>query len=263
MGNTLAGQVALITGAARGIGQGIAREMAREGASLCVNDVVAEEAAAPFIHELQDLGVRAIYVRADVRRRSEVQEMADRVEQSLGPITVLVSNAITSQRHPLLKTSFEELQQAVEVGVYGAFHLFQVIAGRMVEKNIKGSIIQMTSPWAYIPYWGGTDYRVVKAAQHHMALSFATEMMWHGIRVNLLEPGWTDTPGEHRWFSDQQLQEEAQKLPLGRLCTPEDVGRAAVFLAREPYIVGAHIKVDGGLTFTRYGPSGVQPLRPE
>ncbi|NMP22809.1 SDR family NAD(P)-dependent oxidoreductase [Sulfobacillus harzensis] len=252
MGDELAGQIAVLTGAAAGIGRGIAVELAKAGADICIFDLKPGEQAAALMEELRQFDVRSLYVSGDVSRREDVQALADAVESTLGPASIVVSNAITSERRPFLDTPFDELSRAVEVGIYGAFHVLQVFARRMVQNHIAGTMIQLTSPWAYLPYPGGMDYRIVKSAQHNMALSLATELMWNGIRVNLVEPGWVDTPGEHRWYSDDMLKAGGQALPFRRLCTPEDVGRAVAFVCREPYMTGAHIKIDGGLSHTVY-----------
>ncbi len=262
MTGSLAGQVALITGAAEGIGKGVAIEMARAGADVCINDIVSESqgnALAEALHN--EHGGRAIYLRADVSHREEVEFMADKVEGQVGPVSILVSNAVTSQRHSLLDTPFSELQFAVEVGIYGAFHVMQVFGKRMVAKHIAGAIVQMTSPWAYLPYAGGLDYRVVKSSQHQMALSLATELMEYGIRVNLVEPGWVETDGEHRWHSAEKMRVDAAGLPFKRLCTVDEVGRTVVFACQEPYLTGAHLKIDGGLTLAYYRAAGLAGTR--
>jgi glucose 1-dehydrogenase len=263
MAGPLAGQIAVITGSAEGIGRGVAIELAKAGADVCVNDIQPVNQGAAFAEELHmAYGVRALYVRADVSQRAEVEAMADEVESVLGPVSILVSNAVTRQRHTFLDTPFSELTKAVEVGIYGAFHVLQVFGARMVAQHIPGSIIQMTSPWAYLPYAGGTDYRVVKSAQHQMALSLATELMGQGIRVNLVEPGWVETDGEHRWHSPEKMQADGAELPFKRLCTVDEVGRTVVFACQEPYLTGAHLKIDGGLTLAYYGASGRAGTRP-
>jgi glucose 1-dehydrogenase len=258
----LHGRVALVTGAARGIGRGIAVELARAGADVCVNDLKDQAAAAEStVRDLEALGVRALYAAADVSQRTQVEKIVDLCEARLGPVDILVSNAVTSTRHTLLETPFEELRRAVEVGIYGAFHVMQVVARRMVRAGRPGSIVQITSPFARLAYRGGIDYTVAKSGAHMLAMAAANELAWHGVRVNLVEPGWTDTPSEHRWFSDAVLAEAGRNLPLGRLAEPADVGRAVVFLATEPYIVGTVLYVDGGLSLAWYAPVGEDPRR--
>ncbi|MCL6597003.1 MAG: SDR family oxidoreductase [Firmicutes bacterium] len=258
----LAGKVALVTGAAQGIGRGIAVELARAGAAVCVNDLSAQAAEGErTVASLAQVGARAVFVAADVSDRGQVEAMFDRCGAELGPVDVLVSNAVTSRRRSLLETPFPEFARAVEVAVYGAFHVMQAGARRMVREGRSGAIVQITSPWARIPYRGGIDYTVAKAGSHMLAMAAANELSWHGIRVNLVEAGWTDTPGEHRWFSAEALAEAARQQPLGRLAEPADIGRAVVFLATEPYIVGTVLCVDGGLSIKDYAPPGVDPRR--
>jgi glucose 1-dehydrogenase len=94
-----------------------------------------------------------------------------------------------------------------------------------------------------------------------LALMAASELAWRGVRVNLVEPGWTDTPGERTWLSEEALRAAGRELPLGRLATPRDIGRAVVFLASEPYIVGTVLRVDGGYALGDFGQQD-DPLRP-
>ena len=248
----LDGQVAVITGAASGIGQGIALELAKSGASVCILDLKPRRMVHDFLQRLESFDVKALYQEVDVRDRSGLEAAAAKMENVCGMADIVVSNAITSQRHELLHTPFGELQEAVEVGIYGTFHVLQVFARRMVVLSRPGSIVQVSSPWAHYPYAGGIDYRIVKSAQENMAMSLAVELMRQKIRVNTVEPGWVDTEGEHRWYSPEQMRAEGGRMPLGRLCTPEDIGRAVVYLCQEPYITGSRLKVDGGLALTYF-----------
>lgn len=245
---TLSGKVALVTGAARGIGRGVALELAKSGADVCVNYRSSGSAAGEVVAAIQAMGRRALLVQADVSDRAAVEEMVARCTTTLGPIDILVANAVSSVRQTLLETREADLRRAVEVGIFGIFHVFQVVARQMVERKGKGSIIYISSPHARLPFKGAIDYNTAKAGGHMLALSAANELMWHGIRVNLIEPGWTDTPGERTWYTDKALYHEGEQLPLGRLALPEDLGRAAAFLASDDaaYICGSVLTVDGG-----------------
>lgn len=242
---TLAGKVALVSGGGRGIGQGIAVELARAGADVCVADL---NPAAETVAAVQALGRRGLFAHCDVSDRAAVEAAVAACTQELGPVDILVTSAVVSKRDDILSTRFDDLRRAVEVGVYGAFHLMQVVGRQMVERRAKGSIIHVTSPHAYMPFRKAIDYNVAKAAAHQLAMSAANELMWYGIRVNLVEPGWTNTPGEHRWYTPEELEAQGRRMPLGRLSTPQDLGRAVVFLCSDAaeYIVGTHLKVDGG-----------------
>jgi glucose 1-dehydrogenase len=244
----LAGKVALVTGGARGIGRGVAVELARNGADVCVNYRTSPDAAAETVAAIQRLGRRALAVPADVSDRAAVERLVAECTTALGPVDIGVANAIVSVRQPLLDTRIEDLRRAVEVGIYGVFHVLQAVARQMVARKARGTLIYISSPHARLPFKGAVDYNTAKAGGHMLALSAANELMWHGIRVNLIEPGWTDTPGERTWYSDEVLYREGAQLPLGRLGTPEDIGRAAAFLAseRSAYVCGSVLTVDGG-----------------
>ncbi|MCL6517472.1 SDR family oxidoreductase [Alicyclobacillus sp.] len=244
----LLGKVALVTGGARGIGAGIALELARAGADVCVVDMAGDEALDQVVSRIHSLGRGALAVRGDVSHRDEVEAAVALCESRLGAVDILVTNAIRSTRANLLETRFEDLQRTVEVGVYGVFHAMQVVARRMVARGTGGVILHISSPHARTPFKDAVDYNVAKAGAHHLALSAANELMWHGIRVNILEPGWTDTPGERTWYTDEVMEEMGRRMPLGRMGLPSDLGKAAVFLASDQaaYITGAVLRVDGG-----------------
>ncbi|HSB82749.1 MAG TPA: SDR family oxidoreductase [Candidatus Methylomirabilis sp.] len=257
----LSGKVALVTGAARGIGRGVALELAKAGADICVTDRASAPQAAEVAAAIQGLGRRAIVVQADVSERGAVERTVAQCTANLAPVDILVAAAVTSVRQTLLETREADLRQALDVSILGTFHAFQVVARQMVERRAKGSLIYITSPHARLPFKGAMDYNTAKAGAHQLALSAANELMWYGIRVNLIEPGWTDTPGERTWYSDEALYREGAKLPLGRLATPEDIGRAAVFLASDDaaYVAGAVLRVDGGAFIQ--GPAWSAPAR--
>jgi glucose 1-dehydrogenase len=207
------------------------------------------------------MGRRALAIQADVSDRASVDRMIAECTATLGPVDIAVANAVTSVRQTLLETRPEDLRRAMDVAILGTFHLFQGVASQMVARGAKGCLIYISSPHARLPFKAALDYNTAKAGAHQLALSAANELIWHGIRVNIIEPGWTDTPGERTWYTDEALYREGKQLPLGRLGTPEDLGHAAVFLASEraAYICGAVLTVDGG-AFVQ-GPAWGAPAR--
>ena len=257
----LSGKVALVTGAARGIGRGVALELARAGADVCVNHRAPGPAVAEVVAGIQALGRQAFPVQADVSDRTAVERMVEECTKSLGPVDILVANAVTSVRQTLLETREADLRRTLDVSLLGTFHAFQVVARQMVARGAKGVLIYISSPHAHLPFKGAIDYNVSKAGGQQLALSAANELMWYGIRVNLIEPGWTDTPGERTWYTDEILYREGAKLPLGRLGTPKDIWRATAFLASDQaaYISGAVLRVDGGAFIQ--GPAWGAPAR--
>lgn len=249
----LAGQVALVTGAARGIGAGIAKALSAAGAHVAVNDLndPAETVAA-----CQSYGVNASGYACDVSDRVAVEAMVDRVEQEVGPISILISNAAYSDRELFYKASLEGFEKTIDVCMWGPFYLMRAVANKMIPRslaagpaNYRGNIVVISSPHAYKPIPGAMAYNMGKAAIDQMAKTAAVELAEYRIRVNLIHPGWTDTPGERKFFTDAELMERGNALPWGRLAQPEDLAHGVVFLVdpRSDYITGATLSIDGGI----------------
>ncbi|MBI2164436.1 MAG: SDR family oxidoreductase, partial [candidate division NC10 bacterium] len=233
-------------------------ELARAGADICVNDRTVDRAGAEVVAAIEAFGRRAVFVQADVSDRPAVERMVAQCTETLGPVDILVASAVTSVRQTILDTREEDLRRSIDVSIFGTFHVIQVVARQMVERQAKGSMIYVSSPHARLPFKGCIDYNIAKAGAHQLALSAANELMWHGIRVNIVEPGWTDTPGERAWYPDAVLSREGKRL---RLATPEDIGRAVAFLASDQaaYVCGAVLTVDGGAFIQ--GPAWGAPAR--
>ena len=123
----------------------------------------------------------------------------------------------------------------------------------MVKQNQGGAIVSISSVHAYRPFPRSTAYNAAKAAVNHMSGTWAAELAQYGIRVNVIEPGWVDTPGERAFFTEEQIREEGKKLPLGRLARPEEIAEAACYLASEQssYVTGTVLRVDGGFVLPR------------
>eukprot|EP00698_Gefionella_okellyi_P015665 TRINITY_DN4433_c0_g1_i1.p1 TRINITY_DN4433_c0_g1~~TRINITY_DN4433_c0_g1_i1.p1 ORF type:complete len:487 (+),score=97.65 TRINITY_DN4433_c0_g1_i1:28-1461(+) len=252
----LLGRVALVSGGGQGIGAGIAVEFARAGADVCINYVGDSAPAQQTAQEIRSLGRKVAIVEGDVSNREFVERMVRQAEQQLGPISILVTSAIWSARESLLDTKLDDLRRTLDVGVIGTFNCMQVIARRMVALAIKGSMIHISSPHSTTPFKNALDYNTAKAAATHLALSSANELMWKGIRVNLIQPGWTITPGELKFYTREALENSGKQMPLRRMEYPVDLGKAAVFLASDDaaYITGATLQVDGG-QYIEGGPS--------
>jgi len=245
----LLGKVAIITGSSQGIGAGIALELAHAGADVCINYVGDPRPAEELAGRIHSMGRRAILHSADVSRRGTIERMFDYTERELGPVNILVTNAITSTRNSLLETNPEDFEYTLQIGLIGVFHCMQTFSKRMVSRGeTGGSIVHICSPHAKGPFKGCLDYNVAKAGSHHLALSAANELMWSGIRVNIIQPGWTLTEGELRLYGESVLDRAAAQMPLGRLSMPADIGKAAVWLCSDEaaYVTGACLVVDGG-----------------
>ncbi len=244
----LAGKVALITGSSRGIGRGCALEMARAGADIAVNYRTHPDEAEAVAEEVRTMGREALVVEADVADRAAVDRMVADTVRQLGRLDIAVCNAAYSKREAFLEMSVEGMQRTLDVTLWGVFHAAQAAARQMAEQGRGGSILFISSVHAFIPVPTSLAYNAAKAGINHMAATIANELTTHRIRVNVIEPGWIDTPGERVYATEEQIQEEGQKLPWGRLGTIQDIGRTATFLSSDAadYITGAVLRVDGG-----------------
>ena len=244
---SLQGKVALITGAARGIGQAVAIELARSGADIAFCDICPEEQAATTLEMVRGTGRRA-----DVGNRPQVDQMFREVMDEFGRIDILVNNAAANKRKPLVDLSIEDVEQVWSVALWGVFHCSQ-LAARQMTRQKSGSIVVISSIHAFHPFPNNTAYNGAKAAVNQMARTWAAELVGENIRVNVVEPGWTDTPGERTFYSEQDIQQLGGKLPMGHLASPTDIANAVRFLVSDEaaYITGTCLRVDGGILLPR------------
>jgi glucose 1-dehydrogenase len=242
----LAGKTAVVTGASRGIGRAIAVEYAREGANVVVNDVRPEEAES-VANEIRSLGRQAIAYPADVGDRRQVESLFAAAIAAFLRLDIVVANAAFSVRKPLLDLTVEDVERTWAVSLWGVFHTCQLAARHMAAKG-GGAIVVVSSVHSFRPYPSSSAYNGAKAAVNQMAATWAVELAGQGVRVNVIEPGWTNTPGERSFHTEQELAAEGAKLLLGRLSAAEEIARAAVFLASDDasYMVGSVLRVDGG-----------------
>lgn len=249
----LRGTVALVTGGNRGIGKGCVLELARLGSDVAINYRAHREEAESVASEARAFGRRALTLQADVADRAACASMVERTVSELGRIDVLVANAALTIRKPFLELEEEDFARTLGVTLLGAFHCAQFAARHMVRQGAGGSIVFMSSVHAALPVVRSLAYNTAKAGMNHMARTMAAELAQYGIRVNVIEPGWTDTPGERAFISEEELQAEARKLPFGRLATIEDIARGVGYLAspEASYVTGATLRIDGGLVLLR------------
>ncbi|HWB95973.1 MAG TPA: SDR family oxidoreductase [Bryobacteraceae bacterium] len=249
----LDGKAAIVTGGASGIGRATALELAAYGADVAVLDLAAPAQSATLLEEIEKLGRRAIYFHGDVGDRATISELIEQTVTGLGRVDILVNNAGINIRKPLLELEVEDVEKVWHVILWGTFHCSQLAARQMVKQGEGGSIVNISSVHAYRPFAASTAYNGAKAAINHMAATWAAELAQHRIRVNSIEPGWIDTPGERRTFASELLEKEGKKLPLGRLGQPEEIARAVRFLASDDasYITGTILRVDGGFILPR------------
>lgn len=245
----LAGRTALVTGAGRGIGRGCALELARAGADIAINDRHPSPDTAATLAEIWALGRQAILVEGDAFERTSCEDIVNRAIAGLGKIDILVSNPAFSRRGEFLNFDPEIFEKVLQGTLTAGFHISQLVARHMVERDQGGKIVFISSVHARIPYAGSVAYNAGKSGLNHMAQTIAAELISYRINVNVIDPGWIDTPGEHLAFGDETIQTAAPTLPWRRLGTPADIGRAATFLCSSDadYITGTSLLVDGGL----------------
>ena len=250
---SLQGKIALITGASRGIGRACALELARRGADIAVNYRKHRREAENVAREVEKFEKRSIVVQADVSKRVACRRLIEVTVSKLGRLDVLVANAAASIRKPFLELTEEEMRFTLDVCLWGVFHCSQFAARQMVEQNSGGSIVVISSVHALLPFKNALPYNTAKAGINQMARTMANELARNNIRVNIVEPGWIDTPGERRSSTEKELMVGAQKLPFGRLGTSEEVAKGVAYLVSDDagYVTGSTLRIDGGFVFPR------------
>jgi glucose 1-dehydrogenase len=256
----LNGKYALVTGAARGIGRGCALELAHAGANIAVNDRVHTPQAEAVVAEIQALNRQALLVEGDVFEQTSCADVVARTLAGFGRIDILVSNPAFSRRGGFLDYDPALFASTLQGTLAGGFYMSQLVARHMVQRGGGGKIVFISSVHARIPYIRNVAYNAAKSGLSHMAMTIAAELAPHRINVNVIEPGWIDTPGEQETFGSDAMARAAPSLPWGRLGRPEDIGKAAVFLCSDDadYITGAALLVDGGFCLRAAG-AGVNP----
>jgi glucose 1-dehydrogenase len=246
----LGGKVALVSGASRGIGRGVVLELAKAGCDVAISDVAHFDLAEQTAQQARQSGVRAIVVPCDVADQGAVEQAVARVAGELGRIDIAVPNAAFSERQPFYEADMAGFRRTIDVTMWGAFHLTRAAVQQMLRQGQGGSVVVISSPHARVPVPRSMAYNMSKAAIDQMARTAAIELAEHRIRVNIIHPGWIDTPGERKFTSDEQIREAASKLPWQRLGQPEEIGRGVVFLSdpASDYITGSTLVIDGGIT---------------
>lgn len=246
----LKGSVALVTGGSLGIGRATCVELARCGAHVAVNYRSHRAEAEEVVRVVRDSGSQALLLQADVSDQGAVEQMVARVMDHFGKLDIAVANAAFSDREPFVEASMNGFRRTLDVTMWGAFFLARAAAAEMIRLGNPGSIVLVSSPHASIPVAGAMAYNMAKAAVEAMAKTAALELANHQIRVNVMQPGWIDTPGERKFASEETLVRAGRRIPLGRLGTAEEIAQAIVFLCdpRNEYMTGATLLVDGGIS---------------
>ena len=243
-----ASKIVLVTGAQQGIGRAMAIEFAAAGADVAINWLDDEAAAERVADEVRRHGRRVMPVKADIARIEQIRAMISAVEQGLGPIDILINNAGVFPRVPFLEMSESDWDYVQDVNLKGACFCAQAVAKAMVSSGMPGVIINLTSGAAFRSSPRGVHYVASKGGVLSMMRAMALELAPYRIRVNAIAPGLTDTAQPRYGNSEETLAEAALAIPLGRMARPEEIARAAVFLASDnaAFVTGQTLHVNGG-----------------
>ena len=258
----LDGQVSLVSGAGSGIGRAIALALAEAGAHVGVNDLASDRATETVEAIIANEG-RAIPLAADVTDYDAVERGVATLVERFGRLDIAVSNAAYSDREPYHTADLAGFRRTIDVTMWGAFHLLRAATRQMLSQpprsdGQRGSIVIVSSPHAVQAIPEAMAYNMAKAAIDQMARTAAIEVVAQRIRVNILHPGWTDTPGERKFSSEGELQRTAGALPWGRLARPAEIARGVVFFCdpASEYVTGSTLLIDGGLALPWWAMGG-------
>lgn len=251
-GERFAGKTALITGSSRGIGRGILECLAAEGADVVLNHLADGANARQAAAALAESGRQVLIHEADVADRGAVAGLFRAATERFGRVDLVVANAAFSIREPTVEADWENVQAVVNVAQFGVYHTCQFAAQQMlrqIEAGLPpGKILVIGSILGQLPVPTSGPYNMAKAAVNQFARTLAAELAPHRINVNVINPGWIDTPGERRYSTEEEIAAGGRLIPWGRLGTPQDIGKAAAFLLSDAadYITGTALTVDGG-----------------
>ncbi len=243
----LDGKVTIVTGASRGIGRSVAIELAKLGAKVVINYAGNQAAAEEVKNLIVSAGGQAIVIKADVGNIEAVDAMVKETIDTFGRIDVLVNNAGITRDNLLMRMKEEDWDAVMNINLKGVFVCTKAIS-RIMMKQRAGKIINMTSVVGLMGNAGQANYAAAKAGVIGFTKSMAKELASRGITVNAIAPGFISTDMT-AVLSEQVKKELAEKIPVGRLGSPEDVAAAVAFLASDSanYITGQTLNVDGGM----------------
>ena len=243
----LAGKIALVTGASRGIGREIALELARQGANVAVNFSGSEAKAGEVVDEIKSLGQDAFAIKCNVANSEEVAEMVKAVIDRFGRLDILVNTAGITRDNLLMRMKEEEWDDVININIKGVFLVTKAVTRQMMKQR-SGRIINISSIVGVSGNAGQANYVAAKAGVIGLTKTTAKELASRNITVNAIAPGFITTDMTDKLPEDVR-SEMLKQIPLARLGEPKDIAKAAAFLASDDaaYITGQTIHIDGGM----------------
>lgn len=243
----LEGKVALVTGAARGIGKALAIKFASEGANVAFTDLVIDENAEQTKKEIEAYGVKCEAYASDASNFEETEKVVNKIKEDFGRIDILVNNAGITKDGLMLRMTEQQWDLVLKINLKSAFNYIHAVLPIMLRQR-SGSIINMASVVGVHGNAGQSNYAASKAGMIALAKSVAQEVGSRGIRANAIAPGFIETAMTAA-LPEEVRKDWAAKIPLRRGGTPEDIANVATFLASDMagYVTGQVIQVDGGM----------------
>lgn len=241
-------KVAIVTGASRGIGKEIAKQLARNGIKVIANYNKSEKQAYELKKELEKENIEIEIAKADVSKREQVKELIKNVLEKYDRIDILINNAGISDYKLFTDVTDEDWNRIINTNLYSAFVMSQEVGKIMVNQK-KGCIINISSIWGEVGASLEVIYSISKAGMNGMTKALAKELGPSNIRVNAIAPGIIRTEMNER-FSDEELKQLKEEIPLERLGKTEDIAKCALWLVNDSYTTGQIISVNGGWSIT-------------
>ncbi len=241
-------KIAIVTGASRGIGREVAKELAESGITVIANYNKSEEEAKKLQQELEEQNFKLEIFKADVSKREDVKKLVEYTIEKYGKIDILINNAGISEYKLFTDETDEDWDKLINTNLYSAFAMSQEVIPTMVH-NKKGCIINISSIWGIVGGSLEVLYSISKAGLDGMTKALAKELGPSNIRVNSIAPGMINTKMNSK-FTEKEIEEIKEEIPLERLGNPQDIAKCVKWLIDDNYTTGQVISINGGWVIT-------------